>query len=76
MAYFLLDILHYFVGAWVNRCWIQHRERVNQKERCSLEGDYTRPVWLGRPAWFFFNLKILALLAGFGAIAWHVATTI
>ena len=69
VCFFILDVLHYFVGAVILRWFTEREEARLWKETGSISGDIAKPRWVDVPAWLFFIAKTLVLLASFAALA-------
>lgn len=68
VAFFLLDVLQYFVGAWRLRTWMHREEQRRWKEIGTIEGDYDLPRSIDRIPFVLFNVKIGALLLAYVAL--------
>lgn len=66
--FFVLDIAQYSSGAVRWYSWIKSQEKKNFEEKGSLEGDYSPPEDLDRPAFIAFWAKVVALSLAFVAI--------
>jgi hypothetical protein len=73
--YFAFDLLHPLVGGFVVRGFVQGQEARLWREKRTIEGDVNVPSWLDLPATILYVAKVLLLLTGFGALAWHIAVT-
>lgn len=70
VAFFISDILQFFVSAHLLRWWTRNQECRIYKETGSLEGEeYEKPSWIDAPAFCFFNIKAFLLLATYAFIA-------
>lgn len=65
VLYFIADLFQSFSGALTVRFFTEHKEAKMSKETEKLEGDIDKPRWVDYPAFFFFVLKVLLLLAAF-----------
>jgi hypothetical protein len=65
VAYFIADILHQFTAALTLKFFIQHEEKRLFKKTRSIEGNILKPRWVDWPAFTFFIIKCVLLLAGF-----------
>lgn len=72
VAYFISDILHYFVGAILTKNFIQKEEFRLFQETGSIEGDVLKPRWLDWPAYTFFIIKAVLMIVGFVFIGFEL----
>lgn len=63
--FFIADVLQKFIGVLLHRYWIRKREIELWRETGKLEGEYLKPVWLDKPPFSFFVIKIIFLLIAF-----------
>lgn len=76
VLFFVFDILQYFISAHLLRWWTRKEEKVMWAEGETLDGEYNKPWWVDKPAFVFFNLKVLALFASFVSIGVEFASRI
>lgn len=69
VGYFVLDLLHGFVGALQVKSFTEEQEGRMWAESRSLDGEIEVPRSLDRPAFLLFLAKVAFLLAGFVAVA-------
>jgi len=67
VLFVIADVLHKFTAALLHKKWIEKREAelwatTNPK---TIEGEYLKPKWLDKPAFYLFVSKIILLLIGF-----------
>jgi hypothetical protein len=68
VCFFVFDVLHYFVGAFTVRFFLEYHEKAHYGETGELPKEIFKPRWVDRPATFFFVIKTLFLLCSFGAL--------
>lgn len=68
VVFFVLDLMHYFVGALCVKTFAEAQEQEIFAETNQLTGneDVAKPRSVDKPAFVFWVLKTLALLASFG----------
>jgi hypothetical protein len=59
------DLLHYAASSLI---WSVYY-RIKIRENLSENTPFEEPYWLPLPGWFFFVLKVLLLLVGWGWLA-------
>lgn len=65
VAYFIADILQGFFGALTLRFFTEREEAKLWESTGSIEGEIHKPRWIDTPAFIFFVLKCVLLVAGF-----------
>lgn len=65
VAFFILDILQYFLAAHLLRWWTQREEQKMWKKKKTITGEYHKPQWLDIPSFLLFNVKIIVLFVSF-----------
>lgn len=71
-AFFLADILQYFLSAILLRAWIRKQEIKKWNEGDQIEGSYYKPEWLDKPAYIMWWLKTGFLFTAYASIGVHV----
>lgn len=68
VVFFVLDLMHYFVGALCLKSFAEAEEQRVFEATNALTGDeqVDKPRFVDKPAFVFWILKTLALLASFG----------
>lgn len=74
VAYFVADILQSFCAALTLKFFIQHHEKRLWRETGSIEGEIHKPRWVDWPAFTFFIIKSIFLIAGFMFIGFHLVS--
>jgi len=69
VCFFVFDVLHYFVGAFTVRFFLEYHEKAHFENTGDLLQEISKPRWVDRPATFFFVTKTLFLLSSFVALA-------
>jgi len=72
VAFFIADILQYFIAALLIRIWTRRQEAVKWRETGTIEGEYDKPAWLDYPAFTLWVIKIVCLLIGYICIGVQV----
>ena len=73
VVFFILDVLHYFIGAFMIRWFLEREEKKHWEETEEELKEVLKPRWVDYPATFFFVLKTFVLLASFGALVTEFA---
>jgi len=73
VAYFIADIPHSFCAALVLKFFIEYKERKLWQTTKSIEGEILKPRWVDWPAFAFFLIKCVLLMAAFAFIGFHLA---
>jgi hypothetical protein len=74
VCYFIADILHYFSAALTLKFFTERQEAKLFKATGSIEGDIPKPRWVDWPAFAFFIIKCVLLIAGFVFIGFHLVS--
>ena len=72
LLYCLADLAHPFVAGILFRHFAQHHEARLWKEKRSVEGNIRVPLWLDKPAYYLYIMKVGFLGLGFIALICHV----
>jgi len=72
VAFFLANILQYFLAALFLRFWTRRQEKAKWKQNQTLEGEYDKPAWLDYPAFTMWWAKIILLLLAYGSIGLYL----
>lgn len=72
VAYFLLDMLQYFITALIYRFWLYKEEdnRINAGE--SIDGEVDKPRWLDNFAFIAWCVKFPVLFFSYLAVSIHL----
>lgn len=73
-TFFLLDVLQYVVAAFVLRRWVEGRQDELLKMNDTIEGEYTKPETLDRPAFAMYCGKMGALLSAHAFLCYTFLT--
>ncbi len=68
VIFFMADVFQSLTAALCLRRWLYAEEEKRWMETKSIEGDYQKPKSLDKPAFFFFGVKIAALMLSFAFI--------
>jgi hypothetical protein len=68
ICFFVLDVLHYFIGAFFVRLFLEHHEKAHYEKTGTELKEIPKPRWVDYPATFFFITKTLVLLSSFVAL--------
>ena len=69
VVYFICDVLHYLVGAFSLRYFLEREEKKHWNETGEELKAVLKPRWVDYPATFFFVVKTVVLLSSFGMLA-------
>jgi hypothetical protein len=68
IVYFILDLSHYLVGAFMIKRFAEQQESELRKVGKNVDHKIEKPRSVDRPAFILFVLKIIVLVAAFTAI--------